>query len=248
VFDFSKLINQDYKRLNKKYKGLAWLPLDLPKFEIADLDKFLDIWEKEQKEVWRQHIDRGAEGVDNPQLELVQWNGLSVFENTQLYRHGAWGTKYNRELAQVSKELLNRIMTELPFLQVRSVRFWSANKEIPKHYDGNMPSELDGKMLFPSEFRIMLYDENPRATFWLTDAKTNEPGPGQPDKKFYVDLPSDTNSFAWNNEDFLHGADFDPQYKKILVVVKGWPNVDRLEELIDRSITKYTGTYYVDKQ
>ena len=52
-------------------------------------------------------------------------------------------------------------------------------------------------------------------------------------------MPADTNAFAWNNEDFLHGADFDPQYRKILVVIKGWVDVNRLEELLDRSIEKY---------
>jgi hypothetical protein len=57
--------------------------------------------------------------------------------------------------------------------------------------------------------------------------------------RHYIKLPPDTNTFVWNNEDFLHGADYDPQYKKILVVVKGWVDVNRLEVLLDRSLEKY---------
>lgn len=57
--------------------------------------------------------------------------------------------------------------------------------------------------------------------------------------KFYVKLPEDSNTFVWNNEDYLHGADFDPAYRKILVVIKGWVDVFKLEKLLDESIEKY---------
>jgi hypothetical protein len=104
-----------------------------------------------------------------------------------------------------------------------------------------MPPLLDGVMHFPTEIRLMLDDQNPAETFWLSSSKKYKPN----DKtipladKHYVKLPNDTNTFAWNNEDYLHGADYDPQYRKILVVIKGWVDTARLETLLDASIEKY---------
>jgi len=103
-----------------------------------------------------------------------------------------------------------------------------------------MPSSLDGILRFPTEIRIMLDDQNPKETFWLTPASKHQPQTNIPEEdKHYVKLPIDTNTFAWNNEDFLHGADFNPQYRKIIVVVKGWIDVNRLEPLLDESLNKY---------
>jgi hypothetical protein len=86
----------------------------------------------------------------------------------------------------------------------------------------------------------MLDDQNPTETFWLTPVSQHDPQTTVPEEdRHYVKLPIDTNTFVWNNEDFLHGADYDPQYKKILVVVKGWVDVERLEPLLDASLNKY---------
>ena len=112
----------------------------------------------------------------------------------------------------------------------------------PMEYLGNyiQPDSLDGKMFFPTEIRVMLQDDNPKPTFWLTSAKTHKPNTEVPhDQKHYVVLPKGTNTFVWNNEDYLHGADFDGQNRKVLAVVKGWVDLDKLESLLDKSIEKY---------
>jgi hypothetical protein len=236
------LINQaECPRLGEKYKGITALPLDIPKFELDDAQAFWQTWNSTVDKVSRQAIDRGAEGSVNPSLDLTQWDGLALYEDEKLLKDAAWKTKVSQELAKSQPTYLQRILDELPFVRIRSVRLWSAHKAIRPHYDGNMPPELDGVMRFPTEIRIMLDDQNPKETFWLCSSSKYKPStPNVPEAdRYYVKLPADTNTFAWNNEDYLHGADFDPQYRKILVVIKGWVDVDRLEELLDRSIVKY---------
>lgn len=228
--------------LNEKYKGIAALPLDLPRFELDSTDDFWRIWNKENELVNRQHIDRGGLGRINPNIDLVQWDGLALYEDPSLLGNAAWLTKLSKELGNSQPNYLKSIFENLPFVKIRSVRLWSANKPIPAHYDGNMPSTIDGQMRFPAEIRIMLDDKNPTETFWLCSAEKYKPSSStvvSAEDRMYVKLPYDTNTFCWNNEDFLHGADFDPQYRKILVVVKGWVDLDRLELLLDRSIAKY---------
>jgi len=165
-----------------------------------------------------------------------------MYEDASLLNDAAWRTKVSLELAHSQPRYLQRILKEMPFVRIRSVRLWSAHRNIIAHYDGNMPPELDGIMKFPTEIRIMLDDQNPKETFWLCSSEKYKPNSKEavPESgRYYVALPPDSNTFAWNNEDFLHGADFDPQYRKILVVIKGWVDVFRLEELLDRSIEKY---------
>lgn len=232
----------DCPRLNEKYKGIVALPLALPKFELDDTEQFWNIWNKEKAIVDRQHIDRGAEGkIGDVLMTHQQWEGLSMFDIPSLRSAGAWGTKLSTELVESQPKYLKSIFELLPFNKIRSVRFWSNSITIPAHYDGNMPASLDGQMRFPTEIRLMLYNENPKETFYLASATKHTAHTDIPEEdRFYVKLPNDTNSFAWNNEDYLHGADYDPRYKKILVVVKGWVHLGRLEKLLDESISKYS--------
>lgn len=227
-------------RLIEKYKGIVTLPLDLPKFELDDAITFWQIWNEEVAPVARQHIDRGALGKDNPSLAFTQWDGLALYEDTSLISKAAWNTQVSNRLADSQSNYVSAIKELLPFSRVRSIRLWSANRTVAPHYDGNLPASLDGVMRFPTEIRIMLHDENPGPTFWLTEASKHQPQTEVPqDQRYYVSLPNETNTFAWNNEDYLHGADFDPQYRKILVVVKGWVDLERLEQLLDKSIKRY---------
>jgi hypothetical protein len=229
-------------KLIKKYKGIISLPLDLPNFELDDPDEFWRIWNEEVDRVSRQKIDRGAVGTNSPSLDHTQWDGLALYEDESLLKDAAWLTKVSTALAETQPTYLKRIMSELPYVRIRSVRLWSAHTTITPHYDGNMPPSLDGIMRFPTEIRIMLDDKNPKETFWLCSNEKYQPNTKKSILKrdrYYVKLPTDTNTFIWNNEDSLHGADFEEPYRKILVVIKGWIDVNRLEEMLDRSIAKY---------
>lgn len=242
--DLAKLINLDEcPRLEEKYKGIVALPLALPRFELDSADDFWRIWKEEQSKVDRQHIDRGAVGKDPAKVSKLhtQWDGLALYEDETLLDLAAWRTKLSPALAESQPNYIKSIFENLPFVRIRSMRLWSANRTIPAHYDGNMPVSLDGKLKFPTEIRIMLDDKNPAETFWLTAVAKNKPHTPIPlSDRYYVKLPKDTNTFAWNNEDYLHGADFKPQYRKILVVIKGWIDVTKLELLLDQSIEKYS--------
>lgn len=229
-------------RLVEKYNGVGALPLALPKFELDNVNDFWNIWNSEQARVDRQHIDRGAAGKDPSKVSktYTQWDGVAMYEDIALLKNAAWVTKLSPAMAESQPNYIKSIFERLPFVKIRSIRLWSANCTIPPHYDGNMPASLDGKLKFPTEIRLMLDDQNPTETFWLTPVGISKPHSMVPaENRRYVKLPQDTNTFAWNNEDFLHGADFDPKYRKILVVIKGWVDVDRLEPLLDESLVKY---------
>lgn len=237
----ARLIDTDYGlRLISKYEGIAALPLALPKIEPDSWKDFWTIWNSEKEKVKRQHIDRGAAGAPNPGFDYTQWDGVSIYEDPELYSIGAWATKISQPMIDANPKMLSAIFDQLPFVKIRSVRFWSSTVFITPHRDDNMPNSLNALLRYPTEIRIMIDDKNPKETFWLADRLKFKPRDNiDLANRHYVRLPADSNTFAWNNEDYLHGADYDPQYQKILAVVKGWVDVRRLESLIDQSIDRY---------
>jgi hypothetical protein len=243
MMHLAELINlADCPRLSEKYAGILALPLALPKFELDSVDEFWNIWNAEQARVDRQHIDRGAVGKDPSTVSkaYTQWDGLALYEDETLLGKAAWVTKVSPKLASSQPNYTKAIFEQLPFVKIRSIRLWSSTCVIPAHYDGNMPASLDGKMHFPTEIRIMVDDQNPNETFYLAPVSKHKPHTIIPQEdRYYVRLPSDTNTFAWNNEDYLHGADYNPPHKKILAVIKGWIDTNKLEALLDKSIQQY---------
>ena len=226
-------------RLNEKYKGIVALPLALPRFELDSDSEFWRVWNEEQASVDRQHIDRGTVGKDPTKKLQTQWDGLALYEDESLFDQAIWRTKACPELVATQPKYLKSIIDNLPFVRIRSVRLWSSHTAITAHYDSASDGSIP-KLRFPSEIRLMLDDKNPAETFWLTAVTKSKPHTEIPlSDRHYVKLPDDTNTFAWNNVDYLHGSDYDPKYRKILVVIKGWIDLCQVEELLDASIEKY---------
>jgi hypothetical protein len=82
----------------------------------------------------------------------------------------------------------------------------------------------------PTEFRIMLHDENTEPTIYVTNIQTG--------KTTYIDLPSDTNSFAWSNGNYIYGIDYHGKKSYQLVVNAIWDS-NKLEKLLENSLQKY---------
>ena len=56
--DLEKLIDQTQcPRLNEKYKGIAALPLDLPRFNLDNEEDFWQRWKEQSQRAARQNID-----------------------------------------------------------------------------------------------------------------------------------------------------------------------------------------------
>ena len=239
--DLANLINLDLvPRLVQKYSGIGALPLALPKFVLDDATEFWRIWNSEVVAVEKPPGDPVLSQYNPTESFINCWDGLSMYEDSTLLSKTSWKTKISTNLITSQHQFLKSVFELLPFKRIRCVRLWSAHSEVKAHSDAIIPNSLTGVLRFPAEIRIMLDDQNPCETFWLTSVDQHAPLMPVPEAdKHFVKLPMDTNTFAWNNEDYLHGADYHPQHRKILVVVKGWIDVEQLEQLLDQSINKY---------
>lgn len=243
---FNLDVNECY-RLTQKYANIGLVPFDLPKLELDNAETFWKLWGEQKQAVNRVQWDRGLEGRYEKQNikeipTVALWDGLSLHENTLGNHRSAWKTDESMAMIASQPNYIKSILETIPFKFFRSIRLWSSISTIGAHRDGYMLTQYENVLQFPTEIRILLHDSNPTETFWLAKNKKENRGKlltDRPHDKFYAKLPIDTNTFGWNNDICLHGADFNESYRKILVVIKGVPDLDRLETILDRSIEKY---------
>lgn len=78
--------------------------------------------------------------------------------------------------------------------------------------------------------RSLLYDNNPKQTWWYEDDQNN---------KHYLNLPNETNTWWYNDSKIKHGTDFYPGHNKQLIMYRGPIKPELLKTSINEGISKY---------
>lgn len=228
--------------IDHKWTGVPWLPLDIPRIEPDDWDLFWKLWNEKNADITRA----------NPQ-ESQYWKGLCCWLNPAIDH-----TKFNYSNTVVDDwshhfpRMFEQIKNSLPFFSLEKIVLWSNVNTVNPHFD---PDAVIYP--WPDSLRIMLWDTNDHPTFYVNKwpkrseefnpvpvtVRTGGKGYGiksdrvPQDKRMYVDLPRDTNTFVFNNGAFLHGADL--AKPKIIMAVKGRPNIYKWLKALESSYSKY---------
>ena len=224
---------EQLKKLSTKYRPIRWLPLDIPKFKFENYNDFIEIFDRESipivrtkpdsAEPWSkdEHPLRENSHWYNPQFKgcYIYTSNPEKFEEENL---GIWTYKYYPH--PVFEPIVDHVKNYFPFYFIDSMIIWESVKEVIMHSDQGLFLDC------PTEFRIMLHDENPRPTLFVADMEHYDQN--------YIDLPADTNNFCWSNGSQLHGSDY-IGLRKQLLIINGHFSISKLEELVDRSILKY---------
>jgi hypothetical protein len=120
-----------------------------------------------------------------------------------------------------------QIMDTMPFHSISSLYIWESTKDVYPHRDAQYFWDC------PTEFRIMLNDENDpvtEPTLYVADIDYGDVN--------YVTLPEETNAFCWSNGSQLHGSDYHGKRKQ-LICINPIFSISKYEKLLDRSIEKY---------
>jgi len=218
--------------LGEKYKDIKWLPLDIPKIEIPDIEEFKALWEEESVDTLRIKVDAAEpwSKEDHPKGLDSSWY-VPSFKGLHLYQHEmcpledhSWTGKVYKGNNKQLKRILEQAFEYFPIHTFTSIFMWQSVDEIYPHQDQGAFWKC------PTEFRCMLHDENPEPTLYVVDIERGD--------TTYIDLPKDTNSFCWSNGTQLHGSDYKGK-KKFLLAVAGVQHSVKCEELFERSIEKY---------
>lgn len=218
--------------LEKKYQNIPFVLLDIPKIDPGPdfLEKWKSFAETHPRDITENELDTSG----------ISWNGVSLVEPPA----GHWSMKTIDGWKEFPL-LMEQLHEYVPNESIPRIVLISNLKPIAAHHDTNEHFSIY-EYRAPVVLRTMLYDENPRSTFWMKNRSefVQDDYSKNSENIQYVDLTESTNSFVYNNRDFVHGADKIPGYMKVLCcVVVDW-EWKGYEKLMDQSIEKYGSNYF----
>jgi hypothetical protein len=232
-FELPKEYIDKMTQMGEKYRGIRWLPLDIPKIEFDDLESFKDLWEKESIDNLRVRPDAAEPWTKeshplrkNSSWHVPSFRGLHLYENkvvSPISQDSFRGKLYEGNDPQL-KRILEQVFDYFPIHTMFSVFIWQSTREINPHRDRGFFWKC------PTEFRTMLHDENTESTLYVADIENRD--------IHYVDCPEETNSFCWSNGTQIHGSDYYGK-KKWILCIAGAQHSTKSDELFERSIEKY---------
>lgn len=194
---------------------IIYTPLDLPKIEPDNWDVFWDIWDRNAQPLVK--VGRNASTSTAPIGCKSIWLGFDIIKKN--FGHTAWEAPFY----DISAELPNFFTSiqDLDFPLMYRARLLMSVRDINAHTD-------DDKDVWHTRSFIHYTSDKPQWYFTL---------PGDPKgPRTYIDMPTDTNWFAYNDKHCWHGTDFDANNKKILLQIYCDMTPD---DLIKRSQEKY---------
>jgi hypothetical protein len=225
--------NLAYSDLEKTYGKYLYLPLAVPKILPYDLEKFVDYYFSMAKT--RHGYAYGKSEKQSADRELFPVF-LSIDSPNCLDNDKA---NIREDFPKLFPEILEQIYECLPVNRDVSIEYslWSAKRSVREHRDKQRMLDL------PINWRIKLYDTNPKETLYIIP----DP-PNTINQKQFLKIPEDSNTFAWNNLRVLHGSDFIPGHRKILMIplFGHYVNENKLVDLLDRSVSRYKEFTMVD--
>lgn len=248
-----KYYNDQYpKHFDEKYKDIPYLFLDIPK--IVPDENFKELWNEKKVPIVRQKPDARYIYKDANEAEehkkktgrtneytTANWDGFIALTTAQA--DDRWTSSLVDGPAILPK-FFQQLYDYLPIRKLTQVLFWSNNIPIGIHRD------LHEQYSWTSSVRIMIEDNNSEPTFFLVPFDGSLPANteaiatpndirSRSTTKFVDTNNSASNTFAYNNKQWAHGALKTPGTRKILCSIGIDYDFAKLEVLLDRSIEKY---------
>lgn len=194
---------------------IVFTPIDLPRIEPDNWEIFWDVWNKHKGSLVKVRMNHAHSTA--PIGNSVIWTGLDIYKkfNNQL----PWDAPFV-DIRQFLPNMYNTIHSLAP--NIHRARLVQSQVPIMSHSD-------DDRDIW--NIRAFIHGHDPYKQWYFTRPHNSN------GERTYIDMPSDTNWFMYNDKYSWHGTDFDADNKKILLQLYfvGNPSVDYLT----RSIEKY---------
>lgn len=221
-----------YTELEQTYGKYLFVPYDLPKIQVNDLQKFVIFFFKNGK-----HAGKQVEDLSSGTFKANRSTYLSIDSNVNDWTP-VWTRNIVESVYTEFPEIFEQIHDLMPWVGDKTFRWnmWSSAKQVPPHRDHTSMIDM------PLAMRIKLFDANPKETLGLLTDPIRE------HTNSYVALPrpAESNSYAWNNLRTKHSSTWSPTARKILFIwrdkLSTAQQVNQYVDLLDRSIAKYQGT------
>jgi hypothetical protein len=170
---------------------------------------FWDIWNSKKELLTKMKKDNltdlKSNGNDLEMLyQTANFEGMITWMKNDKYLKGStWKQNVVLDAPEMWNAYVAELEEKLPWYECEVIVLWACIKPVYYHID---PAPL---VPAPVAIRSLIYDENPSPTFKLRSSATKE--------EKYVPYTKEKNIFAFNNLKFFHGADYNPDYYKILM-------------------------------
>lgn len=203
-------------------ENLIWSALDTPTVYPKDWDLFWSAWEKHSGASHIIKSDPAGNLCSDTSKDVDFFKGLDIYaKEDKLLTENHWKVPY-LDYKEIFPNLLDDLNTAFPWADILFCRLWMSNMPIPWHRD--YTSE-------PGTLRAMIYDENPKPTFKIFNAKAGV---------HYINLPKETNTFMYNNQTCFHGSDRQEGINKIvLIIIHKTKDKDQLNNLLEASAARF---------
>ncbi len=204
------------------------VPLNLPKFEPDSWATFWQVWQTDAKRYMRNRADSAGNNNPEPGWHGFCWEFDQPDGNGGTLGHQGMYSIPTKNYSDQFPLLRKQLDDAFPF-RIQRIFFQSNYKEIPAHTDGlKLTDHLD----YACAVRIIISDTNTRPNFYYSFEKPAE-------KRIYLDLPGDTNSFVYHNPKMYHGAEYHNRFKIVAHIVNDRIDEDRWFQILRRSVEAY---------
>jgi len=190
--------------------ALISAPISFPIVEPNSWDKWWDIWFKEATFI--------PKIVTNHNYSQAFWRGFDVYVKEGVDRDIYGYKTKNLNCPELFSSLFDNI-DKFP-MDIHVMRILSSMQKVTPHCDSDIPF---------TGIRSLMYDNNVRPNFYYVFG----------DNKEYQTLPSDTNTWMYNDHKSLHGTDFYFGHSKILIAYYGTVKDKMLDDNISENINRY---------
>lgn len=202
--------------------SLVWTVLDAPLIQPNDWDFF---WAQWNKYAGASHIvksDPAGNVASDNSKKIDFFKGLNIYaKHPDMLKDNHWEVPF-LDYKEIFPNVIDDLHAAVPWAEIQFCRLWMSNQPIPFHRDHTKEDVA---------IRAMIYNENPKGTF-----KVFKAGAGVN----YVELPKETNMFAYNNAKCLHGSDREEGVNKIiLLTIHKALDKEQMIEHFMRSAEKY---------
>jgi hypothetical protein len=229
----------DSRELEERWGHYSFIPLDVPRIGNALMAEWLT---QHFKPIY-QVINTISSPADTPN-STAKFNAVNIRmdKDNMTSIHDFYSTNIRNTFLEEFPYFHEELMDTLPFNAITSWDFLQSNKLIGSHRDQHQDFRD-----FPGSFRSMIYDDNPMSTLFLKEIlpDSNKEIPGT--NKRLPRIP-ETNTFVWNNLRTQHGSFHFKNHNKILLVINNKNiNIKKYNNLIERSISKYSEYIKISK-
>lgn len=170
-----------------------------------DMKTFWDIWNSKKELLTKIKNDNLGGGNDLASLyQDANFEGMITWMKSDGYLKGStWKQNVVLDAPEMWQAYVDELEEKMPWYECDVVVLWACVKQVHYHID---PAPL---IKAPVAVRSLIYDDNPSPTFKLRHNVSRQ--------ERHVPYTKERNTFAFNNMNFFHGADFIPGHYKILM-------------------------------